>query len=157
MADKRVNELTQISSAPASGVLPIDVPGSTDTNGITVDNLARTMPAATIYRSGMMESSVLKSIYSFASIIQPRSTFNTEIKTGGLILVQNTGCVHDIAVAIMYAEGGGKVISEAPYVSFFHGSDYIDVRKEGANESIQIVNNTDVVQHFAFRIICSII
>ena len=39
MADKRVNELTQIANAPANGVLTIDIPGSTETNGITVDNL----------------------------------------------------------------------------------------------------------------------
>lgn len=41
--DKRISELTQIVNAPANGVLPIDVPGNAETNGITVDNLARTM------------------------------------------------------------------------------------------------------------------
>lgn len=37
--DKRVNQLTQIASAPANGIIPIDVPGSTAANGITVANL----------------------------------------------------------------------------------------------------------------------
>lgn len=59
MGDKRVNELTQISSAPGNGVLPIDVPGSEETNGITVDNLAKTMPVATSESNGMMSSNMI--------------------------------------------------------------------------------------------------
>lgn len=57
--DKRVNQLTQIASAPADGVLPIDVPGRTATNGITVDNLAKTMPVATSERNGMMSKELI--------------------------------------------------------------------------------------------------
>lgn len=38
MGDKRIYDLTKIASAPGNGVLPIDVPGSEETKGITIEN-----------------------------------------------------------------------------------------------------------------------
>lgn len=72
MADKRVNDLTKIDSAPGNGVLPIDVPGSEETNGITVENLfnnivndksmgvvdANTINTNGIYRCGSTSANV---------------------------------------------------------------------------------------------------
>lgn len=39
--DMRISDLTQISDTPANGVLPIEVQGSTQANGITVENLLK--------------------------------------------------------------------------------------------------------------------
>lgn len=76
MGDKRIYELTQISSAPANGVLPIDVPGSEETNGITVENLARTMPVVTSERNGIMSSDILNSLFSANRIVGSEKNAN---------------------------------------------------------------------------------
>lgn len=84
MGDKKIYELTKIDSAPANGVLPIDVPGSEETNGITVDNLARTMPVATSERNGLLGSRQLIDIIN--------SLKGAGVVEGGIVDgIRNTG------------------------------------------------------------------
>lgn len=82
MGDKRINELTKIDSAPANGVLPIDVPGSTETNGITVANLLGAM----FQEKGNVRSDLdnyrENGIYGVN-----KELFNTEIIDYGLLIV----------------------------------------------------------------------
>lgn len=154
-----LGDSTPITTVEGEEILLTDSQGQTFK--IKASDLAeamrKVMPVATLKENGVMESTVLKSIYSFTGYINPHETFDTGIDFGGLIMVQNTSAVHDIGVGVMYANGSGKVLSEASRVSFFWGNGELDVSKDGAFESIKIMNNTNELQGFSIRVICSVI
>lgn len=113
------------------------------------------LPDASNSESGLMSSNVFGSIYYKIFVVPAEGTYNTGVMNGGIIMVQNRSAEHDVALALMFADGRGSIIINSTLSVGFFGdnSKTISITKAGPDEPIVVKNNIGTEQLVVIRII----
>lgn len=119
-----------------------------------VELIRKEMPVATSEKNGLMSNVFFNSIIDAIASIPADGIHDTGIKTGGVIFAQNASSTHEIAVAIMYTSGEGKVIASGNSIDFFNNEGPISIYREDVYTAIKIKNNMGVKREVAYRFIC---